>query len=167
MLPVTAQSQLSDQKDTARVRRQQDSALSSRQNLNVFITGTFANNGFYAKSFDRHLSLLGLQYRLLLKRNRIIALSYIPEITPIALLAQPSIRGFAVRRSIPWLPVHNTYMGSVAIPLLLNWFSGLSGRCNFSWMHREDFCISVARFHLCRRHGSISLQTSVLALKLF
>src|SRR5207302_5706001 len=70
-------------------------------NLNVFISGTFANNGFYAKSFDRHLSLLGLQYGLSLKRSRFIALSYIPEITPIAILAQPSIHGFAVKRSIP------------------------------------------------------------------
>jgi hypothetical protein len=100
MLPATAHSELNDQKGTSNVSRQQYSNLAFKQNLNVFLTGTFANNSFYAKSFDRHLSLLGLQYGLLLKHNRIFALSYIPEITPVALLAQPSIRGFAVRRSI-------------------------------------------------------------------
>jgi hypothetical protein len=83
------------------VRTHQNSTLGFKQNLSLFISGTFANHDFYAKSFDRHLSLLGLQYELLLTRNHIVSFSYIPEITPVALLAQPSIHGFAVRRSIP------------------------------------------------------------------
>jgi hypothetical protein len=101
ILPLRAQSQLSDHQSTSLVCTQQNSSLGFNQNLSVFMTATFANNGFYAKSFDRHLSLVGLQYGLLLTRNHIVALSYIPEITPVAFLAQPSIHGFAVRRSIP------------------------------------------------------------------
>jgi hypothetical protein len=101
VLPLRAQSQLSDHQGISPVRSQQNSNLSFKQNLSVFMTATFSNNDFYARSFDRHLSLLGLQYGLLLTHHHIVALSYIPEIIPVVVLAQPSIDGFAVRRSIP------------------------------------------------------------------
>ena len=73
----------------------------SRSSFNIFATATFANNGFYAKTFDRHLTLVGLGYDLIIYRNHLLALRYTPEIVPVAVLSQPSINGFALRRSLP------------------------------------------------------------------
>lgn len=88
-----------------------------KNSLTVFGTLTFANNGFYARSFDRHLSLMGLSYCRQLGRDRILSVSYAPEVIPIAVLSQPSIHDFALPRSIPSLTATQYVYGMGANPL--------------------------------------------------
>jgi len=75
----------------------------SRNSLTLFGTATFANNSFYAQTFDRHLSLVGLRYGRLLSRNRFLSVRYVPEIIPAAVLSEPSVDGIALPRRVPHL----------------------------------------------------------------
>lgn len=93
--------------------------IDSKTSLTIFATAGFENSRFYAKAFDRHLSLAGLQYGRVIGHHRIYQLSYAPEIIPIAVLSQPAIHGFAVRRSIPPFTETQYVCGLGANPLAL------------------------------------------------
>jgi hypothetical protein len=96
-----------------------DRANDARNSFTIGGAVTLANGSIKGVTFDRHLFLAGVGYSRALVHNRVLALSYTPQLVPAAMLSQPVLGNhhFAVQYSLPPFTHTETTYGAGASPI--------------------------------------------------